>query len=230
MNAKMIIGGAVLAASTLAGTAVAGPFSANIGVTSNYLFRGVTQTADAAAVQGGVDYENENGFYAGTWISNLASGSAAYYGSQGNFEQDWYLGYGFQAGPVGLDVGYILYTYPVSSIEADYGEIYLNASWEWLSGGIAYTTNKEASGADTGDIYLYVSGDFEAKSGLGYGFTVGRYDFKGGSAGDYNHVRLYMSKSDFTLAFEKNDTDTAVWGTGSDDYRFTVSWAKSFDL
>lgn len=230
MNAKMIIGGAVLAASTLAGTAVAGPFSANIGVTSNYLWRGVTQTNDTAAVQGGVDYENENGFYAGTWMSNVGTLYSSGPGNN-NFEQDWYLGYGFEAGPVGLDVGYILYTYPVdSSIEADFGEIYVNASWQWLTGGIAYNTNKEDGSLDTGDVYLYVSGDFEAKNGIGYGFTVGRYDIKGGSDYDYNHVRLYMSKSDFTLALEKNDTDPNFWFAGSDDYRFSVSWGKSFDL
>ncbi len=221
MNAKMIIGGAVLAASTLAGTAVAGPLSANIGVTSDYIWRGVTQTNDAAAVQGGVDYENPNGFYAGTWVSNESWTTTS--PSVVGYEQDWYLGYGFEAGPVNLDVGYILYTYPVGPGKDDFGELYVNASWQWLTGGIAYNTNKEDSAADTGDLYLYVSGDFEAGNGIGYGFTAGRYDFKG--SGDYNHVRLYLSKSDFTLAFDKNDLN------GNDgDYRFSVSWSKSFDL
>ncbi len=224
MKTKMIIGGAILAASSLAGTAVAGPFSANIGVTSNYIWRGVTQTGDQSAIQGGVDYENDNGFYAGTWISNVT------WTATPGYEQDWYLGYGFEAGPVGLDVGYIFYSYPVGTGQDDFGEAYVNVSWQWLTGGLAYSTNKEDSSLDTGDVYLYVSGDFEASNGLGYGFTVGRYDFKGGSSADYNHVRLYLSKSDFTLAFDKNDTDVAVWGSGSDDYRFSVSWSKSFDL
>ncbi len=223
----------VLAATALATmtTAVqAGGLSANIGVTSNYIFRGVTQTLDQAAVSGGVDYNHDSGFYAGTWISNVGSGGSALYGSQGNYEQDWYAGYEFEAGGVGLDVGYILYTYPSGPGQYDYGEIYVNANWQWLTGGLYLNINKEDSAADTGDLYLYVSGDFEAPNGLGYGFTVGRYDFKGGSAADYSHVRLYLSKSDFTFAFEKNTTDDTVWFTGSDDYRFTVSWSKSFDL
>ncbi len=42
-------------------------FSANIGVVSNYMWRGVTQTGDQAAVQGGLDVAHESGFYAGTW-------------------------------------------------------------------------------------------------------------------------------------------------------------------
>jgi uncharacterized protein (TIGR02001 family) len=45
--------------------------SANIGVVSNYIWRGVTQTQDGAAVQGGLDYSNANGFYLGTWASNI---------------------------------------------------------------------------------------------------------------------------------------------------------------
>ncbi len=46
-------------------------FSANIGAVSNYIWRGVTQTGDQAAVQGGLDVAHESGFYAGTWISNI---------------------------------------------------------------------------------------------------------------------------------------------------------------
>ena len=45
--------------------------SANIGAVSNYMWRGVTQTQDGAAVQGGLDFSHESGFYAGTWISNV---------------------------------------------------------------------------------------------------------------------------------------------------------------
>jgi uncharacterized protein (TIGR02001 family) len=46
-------------------------FSANIGAVSNYIWRGVTQTGDQAAVQGGIDVAHASGFYAGTWISNV---------------------------------------------------------------------------------------------------------------------------------------------------------------
>jgi hypothetical protein len=67
--------GALLAAS-LAGmqTALAdSPWSvsANIGAVSNYIWRGVTQTQDGAAVQGGLDVSHESGFSAGVWASNI---------------------------------------------------------------------------------------------------------------------------------------------------------------
>jgi len=72
---KAFATGALLSASLFAtGQALAeGPwsFSANIGAVSNYIWRGVTQTGDQAAIQGGVDVSHESGFYAGTWISNI---------------------------------------------------------------------------------------------------------------------------------------------------------------
>lgn len=46
-------------------------YSANIGAVSNYIWRGVTQTDDGAAIQGGLDVAHESGFYAGTWASNI---------------------------------------------------------------------------------------------------------------------------------------------------------------
>ena len=45
--------------------------SANIGLFSNYMWRGVSQTRNGVALQGGVDITHSSGFYAGTWMSNV---------------------------------------------------------------------------------------------------------------------------------------------------------------
>jgi uncharacterized protein (TIGR02001 family) len=67
--------GALLTASLLTSAPASAQspwsFSANIGAVSNYIWRGVTQTGDQAAVQGGLDVGHESGFYAGTWASNV---------------------------------------------------------------------------------------------------------------------------------------------------------------
>jgi uncharacterized protein (TIGR02001 family) len=67
--------GALLTASLLTSAPASAQspwsFSANIGAVSNYIWRGVTQTGDQAAVQGGLDVAHESGFYAGTWASNV---------------------------------------------------------------------------------------------------------------------------------------------------------------
>ena len=51
--------------------------SANVAATSNYLWRGVSQTGNAAAISGGIDYAADSGFYAGTWASNIDFGDDA---------------------------------------------------------------------------------------------------------------------------------------------------------
>src|SRR5215210_5001131 len=44
----------------------------NIGVFSQYIFRGLTQTDKDPALQGGFDYSHRSGFYVGTWASNIS--------------------------------------------------------------------------------------------------------------------------------------------------------------
>jgi len=220
MKATTFIATAVLAASTVASTAAMAELSGNVGFTSNYLWRGVTQTNDRSAISGGIDYANESGFYAGTWVSNLDGGQ---------YEQDLYAGYGFTAGTVDLDAGYIKYTYPVGAAQSDFDELYVNASYQNFGAGIAYTLNYEdATVTDENDIYIYLSAEFEVEKGLTLGVLYGDYDYDAPATEDYSHWQLSLSKDDFTFALDKNDlTDT---GAGEDDMRFSVSYSKSFDL
>jgi uncharacterized protein (TIGR02001 family) len=55
--------------ATLSGAALAeeSPFSANVGITSDYTYRGISQTNQRPALQGGFDYAHASGFYAGIW-------------------------------------------------------------------------------------------------------------------------------------------------------------------
>jgi len=142
------------------------------------------------------------------------------------YEQDWYVGYSFKTDPVVWDVGYMLYTYP-SLDDQNFGELYANATWEFLTGGLAFTTNSDdgpTSVADSGDLYFYVTGDWKVK-GLGLGGTVGHYSHDRAGVEDYSYVELYLKKDDFTFAFDKNDLDG-----NAGDYRFWLSWSKNFDL
>lgn len=234
MKTKAILASVVLAASTVASTAVVAEdkhsLSANVGLASNYIWRGQTQTSDQAAIQGGVDY-SFGGFYAGTWLSNVNWGGDGY-------EQDWYLGYGFDTGPVGWDVGYILYTYPVYD-ESDFGEIYANLAWTWLNGGLAYTLNSDSPAGfdETGNMYYYIGGSWDVK-GMTLAATFGIYDFNSDSAlqngvanPDYSYIELSVEKDGFKFALDKNDAkDNSSWGQSASDYRFWLSYSKDFDL
>ena len=92
--------------------------SANVSFASDYVWRGMTQS-DGPAIQGGFDFEAESGFYAGIWGSNVNFNDGA--GS----ELDYYAGYGFSLGDVGVDIGYIAFDYPENETGLDFEEIYL---------------------------------------------------------------------------------------------------------
>jgi len=218
---KTLMACTVLAASTGLSTLAQAesPLTANIGFTSDYIWRGVTQSGDDSAISGGIDYAHSSGFYVGTWVSSLGGG--------GQYEQDIYGGYGFKAGPVDLDVGYITYRYPVGAVQLDFDEAYINGKFNVLSFGAAFTVSKESNTYED-DTYLYVGADFEVAKGLTLGLLYGSYDFDNPTAEDYAHYKVSLSKDDFVFALEKNDmTDT---GAGENDMRFTVSYSKSFDL
>ncbi|HPE80269.1 MAG TPA: TorF family putative porin [Gammaproteobacteria bacterium] len=209
-----------------AGSAAA-EFSANIGATSNYVWRGVTQTGEDAAISGGLDYAHDSGFYAGTWASNVAGGE----------EVDLYAGFSGEASSLGYDVGVIYYAYP-SFNDADFTEIYGSLTFGPVTGGINYTVDGQAESAGQdqfigGDIYYYLSGSFEVMPTWSIGGTVGYYDFDedgmGGNDISYAHIQGDITKSagdfgDFTFSLSKADKES-----GDDDLKVFVSWAKTFE-
>ncbi len=208
-----IIAASLLASATTAGSGAVlaeSPLTANIGVASNYIWRGTTQTKDDSAISGGIDYAHASGAYVGLWTSNVSWTTTAV-----GYEQDIYAGYAFDAGPVGLDVGYISYGYPLSTVD-DFSEVYVNASFNMFSAGIAIDSENK-------NTYVSAGAEFEVKKDLTLALTVGSYDFDAG--GDYTHTQLSLSKDDFTFAYDKTDQAAAA-GTA----RLSVSWSKSFDL
>ena len=99
---RILFAASAFAALAFAGSASAeGAFSYNIGVTSDYVFRGITQTDGGAAVQGGIDYSNGI-FYAGGWASNVEFA---------DYEVDLYLGVKPVAGDFTFDLGLVSYQY-----------------------------------------------------------------------------------------------------------------------
>ena len=98
----------------------AGEWSANASMASNYIWRGLTQTENEAAVQGGIDYAGDSGFYVGTWASNVNYGAGDVY----SYEHDIYAGFAFDTGDISWDVGYLYYNYDKEA-EFDFSEVYI---------------------------------------------------------------------------------------------------------
>ena len=132
--------GSLVAASPMAGAVevLGGDLSANVGVVSNYYFRGVTQTDDKAAVQGGFDWAHDIGFYVGTWASNVDfDGDTEVVNVDGDvervktrdktsYELDVYGGWDFDhwlPENFSLGVNTIYYAYTDSGPDIDYWEV-----------------------------------------------------------------------------------------------------------
>ena len=168
--------------------------SGSVALVSDYRFRGVSQSDEELAVQGGLTIAHESGLYVGTWASNLA-GWGTFGGS--NTELDLIAGYKAPVGGGSLDVGLTWYMYPGGASKTDFAEPYVKLSGTVgpvnLLAGVAYAPKQEALGnwyftgaaaatgiySDPGDKEdnLYLWGDFSsavpntpltAKAHIGY--------------------------------------------------------------
>ncbi len=121
--------------------------SGSVALVSDYRFRGVSQSDEELALQGGFTVTHESGFYAGTWASNLA-GWGQFGGA--NLELDLYAGYKRPIGPVTVDVGLTWYMYPGGSSLTDFGEPYVKVSGTVgpvsVLAGVAYAPKQQALG------------------------------------------------------------------------------------
>jgi uncharacterized protein (TIGR02001 family) len=149
--------------------------SANVTFSSDYIWRGMTQT-DGPAMSGGFDFESENGFYAGIWGSNVNFNDGA--GS----ELDYYFGYGFEVGNVGIDLGYVAFDYPQNSTGLDFEEIVIGLSMGDL--GLTFALGQDSAPDYTeisytfGDVGLSYGeyDDYGNNFGISYDFECGTYD------------------------------------------------------
>ena len=100
------------APAAAADAAPASPLSFNVGVVSDYIFRGISQTHGDPAIQGGIDYAFPSGFYVGTWASSISW--VKDYTNKGDVELDIYGGYrgSLPFADWSYDVGAIGYIYP----------------------------------------------------------------------------------------------------------------------
>jgi len=184
----------------------------NVGVVSQYRYRGIAQTKGDAALQGGADYANANGFYAGAWGStikwikdaNHASGVEA----KGPMELDLYGGYKFEAAGLAFDVGYLRYEYvgntykdanPSANVNANTDEAYGAATCPaTLKYSYAFS-NLFGYGDSKGSTYWDLSSTFDLGNGYSLVPHVGRQSIPNGQFGNHGY-----SYNDFALTLNKD--------------------------
>ncbi len=151
--------------------------SANVGFVSDYYFRG--SNLGDGGVYGGIDYE-AGGFFAGIWAIDDATG-----GNDG-LENDWYLGYGAEAGSVTWGVGYTNYQYTYTG---DYEhEVYGSFGVAGFGAELVFGSDED-DGAD-GEGYTVLSLSYEQGAFAG---TVGHFEYDDIDDADYEWVEVSFS-------------------------------------
>ena len=203
--------------------------SANVTLASDYAFRGISQTDEHPALQGGFDYAHESGFYLGTWASNVE------FGTQSSTEIDLYVGFAGELGNgLGYDVSFIQFEYPGDG-NFDYQEYALGLSYGDLGIGIVYSDEYLGSG---GPKFWYpnVSYSFSVAANWSLDLSVGysdidQDDFWGDGEDSYLDWSVTLGTSfggvDVALAYVDNDLDEDVVGDIV-EARAVLSISKSF--
>lgn len=192
-------------------------WSVNIGATTDYVFRGQSQSAEDPVVQGGADV-SYGSFYAGVWASGLDFGNGA---GSADVEVDFYAGIKKSLGPAEFDLGIIYYAYPGANdagAELDYVEIKLGASTTIQKFSIRATAfySPEYTGK-LGEAWTFEgTAGYELPSILAFtptiSGTIGTIQFVESGATDYAYWNAGVSfavAEKLTLDFRYWDTDLA---------------------
>ena len=141
---KSLIAASIMAASVGAQAGL----SANVGVTSDYLFRGVN-LSDGAALYAGIDYEAENGFFAGAWGIGYDDPD------QDEVEVDLYFGYGNSIGDFSYSVGYTGFFY--DELDVDIHELNFNLGYSFLNLEVTFADEEDSRPGEPDDDYIFTA-------------------------------------------------------------------------
>ncbi len=198
--------------------------SFNVGVVTDYRYRGISQSRLKPAVQGGIDFAHKNGFYIGTWASSI-KWIKDIPGGDASVEVDVYGGYKGTAGPVGYDVGLLTYIYPDNNLSpsADTTELYVAGTMGPATLKYSHAvTNLFGFANSKNSYYLDLSVPFDLGNGWSVTPHIGYQKVKNNSAFSYTDYSLAVGK-DFGNGFSASAT---LVGTDSDDALYVTPGGK----
>jgi uncharacterized protein (TIGR02001 family) len=225
-NTKLIIASSILACSFNLKAEV----SFNVGLVSDYVLEGVSQTMGDPALQGGVDFSNESGFYAGAWGSNVDFG-----GDAKGAEIDLYFGYAGDLNKnIEFDVGYILYKYVGDDNgafdEADFGEFQASLTFMENTNIAVWLADDDAVGGSSTRFKAKHSFELASDYNLNLAFHYWSTDDDTFWWGEDNYTAYLIGVSktfnEFDLAL--NFTDTSMDGFDQADGRISLLVSRSF--
>ncbi len=206
------------------------PFTANVSLVNNYLYRGIAQTGGKPAVQGGFDYEHSSGLYAGVFGSNSSYFNNLYLdrgGKEGainaSMELDMYFGFkGHIAKDFNYDMGYLRYNFPgdyaLGAAKGDTNELYLGFGYKWINAKYSYSLGNTFGVRDArGTNYFEVNANVPLMEGLSLGLHAGKQTFKGATADALAAAGASPTYSDYKIGLTKE----------IDDYSLAVAYSKT---
>jgi uncharacterized protein (TIGR02001 family) len=209
-------------ASAFAMPAMAGDFtpSSNVGLVSDYLYRGISQSGGNAAIQGGFDLAHASGAYLGMWGSSISwlsdaggtSGSTGTAPSNANagLELDIYGGYKGAAGDVAYDLGFLRYNYPgtyaAGVTKPDTNEVYGAVTYSVVTAKLSYALGDLFGVSKAkGSTYLEVNASYTIPdTGVSLGAHYGKQTYKGSTADGLKAAGTDPTYSDYKLSATKD--------------------------
>ena len=211
-----------------------GTFTGNVALTSDYVFRGLSQTWNGPAIQGGMDWDTGTGFHFGFWGSSLNFKD----GGQASVETDLYGGYAGKIDNFTYDAGFIYYWYPgaLGSLNYDLWEVYGKAGYDFgpaaVSAGVNYSPDN--FGATGTAVYYNVGLAIPVTDKLSVTGALGYWDLKAPIANqtDWNVGAKFNVNNWFTVDARYYDTNTkggcVVVGKKTCDAKAVFSISRSF--
>ena len=208
MNPLLLCGVLILAPVPVWGQGPSAGFSAYATLTSDYPNRGISQTDESAALQVGVDYQHDSGFFLGAWISNVDFATERRRDEPRETELDYYVGYSWLRRNWSVVATLAHYSYPTTSVSYDYTEV---------SGAIEFRERFYYMLSYTDGLLSHENSALGHELGIGwplpwsmqFGAAVGRFDSDELRGGAYDHWNVGISRPirNFGLDLRYYDTD-----------------------
>jgi uncharacterized protein (TIGR02001 family) len=196
-------------------------FAAKISVYSEYEFRGISQTSEKPALQLNLDYSHSSGIYAGAFLTNIEwlKDTAESLGghTRGGTELDLFIGWKKEiVQDVTLDVGYLRYEYPRSTDfftapKVNTDELWIGASWKFLSAKYSYTVSDAFGFVDSkGSQFLELNIAYPLTDKITLTGQIAKAEFENNSFFDYTVYKIggvYDFGGGFVAGAYYKDTD-----------------------
>jgi uncharacterized protein (TIGR02001 family) len=207
---------AIAALPTIVHAEDANPLSFNVSLTSDYRYRGISQSRLKPALQGGADYAFASGFYVGTWLSTIKWIKDA--GGGADVEWDLYGGYKGQiTKDLGFDVGVLSYQYPGHDLATSpvTNEVYGALSYGPATLKYSHSVSNLFGFSDSKNSgYLDLSATFDVGGGFSVTPHLGHQKVAHNTDFSYTDYSLTVSKdvAGFTLSAAVVGADTKSIG------------------